>query len=106
MNPSISLKIKVMMAVLAILIPFEWYIERMTSIGSAMLVGVYVLMFIIGSVAIILIGFTRNHVLRLSFAVLLAGSAFLVEAYREIVHEAFNYEAFVTMYQSRGFENG
>lgn len=85
------------------LIPFHWYLRRIDMIDGTAMSLAYCIMLAAGFTAVVLLANIRNDIFRLFVALVLAGSAFLVETYREVTQEVFSYEAFVQMYQSAGF---
>lgn len=95
--------VKILLVVAAILIPFEWYLSRIASISSFVSIAIYLVLFVSATASIVLIGFSRNFVVRLFFAAVFAGSALVVESYREVVQEMFSYDAFANMYLAAGF---
>jgi hypothetical protein len=77
--------------------------ERVGSLGASPSLIIYGGLYALLAAALFAAASIRSHPLRLLHAVLLAGSALFIAASERIMGEHFSYDAFITLFDSRGF---
>jgi len=95
--------IKLASVLVALAVPFHWYLLRINSVNGPAGMVAYVSLWLLSVAAILSAAFCPRTVPRVIYAVLLTISAFVVDSYQSIMGEFLTYDAFVTIYQARAF---
>ncbi len=82
---------------------WEIYAQRLTDLGISVSGSLYVILFIIVSSAIFTTAFSKPFIIRFLLSAILFAGSLMADTYQRVTANFLTYDAFLTLYNSRGF---
>jgi len=95
--------LKIALILVGLAIPYPWYLLKWEALTTTTVAFVYVVVFVICTVATIGAAFCINKFLRIFYAILFTASVVAVDTYQIVMDEFFFYSAFIQMYEAIQF---